>query len=65
MGTLSFISDRLGVERLMILEAECVILMSLFLSAMVNIVKKRGGAGWVESCFYKVTAEGGGQQTEL
>ena len=42
VGTLSFISDRLGVERLMILEAECVILMSLFLLLMVNIVKRQG-----------------------
>ena len=48
VDALSVVSDREG-ERPMVLEAVCVILMSLFLLLMVNIVKRQGNT-WVEFC---------------
>lgn len=53
---LSLMSKTLGVGRQMILEAVCVMLVSLFLLEMVNMVKKQedSRAGWAELCFDQV-----------
>lgn len=53
---LSLMFKTLGVGRQMILEAVCVMLVSLFLLEMVNMVKKQedSRAGWVELCFDQV-----------